>query len=531
MTRLFIQSAKRDLLHGTSLVAAFAVAFFAYALVHLDSGQAKPVSDDLSQIRHVDSMDSWRGVFGPDTYGMFRPFKNLYFLMLGSEQNFHWHQVAVLPIILFSTILVFRLLAAVPLSPWAAFFGSQLWLWHPSNVSIFNWVSAANIAFGLPLAFAVLITAKSAINAPAERFYPYTFCSLLLFLLALLSYEIFLTLPAISLLYLYASQSSPFNNSQRRQLAHLTGGFAVVVVLFLLLRWQLQSVTAISANPLIYAAPPWLLSLSSSSAFAEHLFIWLWPHNNMGMLRSFDPAAHMHFSIFLWVLLLCTAALALRIRNRALIFGLFGGFAALFPVLNVLPIRAGPVNDVYLPLFSFCFILMLLKWLDQTRVSKLPLYAILAMWLGVCAFEAFQRQSAWFNENKLYTFLDNGRNSEFAAAKRSQLAYDSGDLKSAISHISNAINQRPSNPLFVEIFLQFLIEAGRPAHQLRQLADAALAAFPQNGAIWLISGDINQLAGSTDAARQAYATAAKLLPPESRFIAEQRLADLNQSLR
>lgn len=307
--------------------------------------------DDTLQWSYVQEFDGWRDCLGPDSFGMLRPFKNLFFygvLHLGPGTPPLFHGITILlHFVACAAVYAFlKELLGCRIWPGAA---TAIWALSPTQVSTAIWASCANISLSVAFLCGYLICHRRLIEA-GRLHVGISLAVVLTLALALFSYEG--VIAAVGLAWLCDQLKSASWSRTRSEIGAYVLGLAVTFG-FLALRVLVDSRG--DSRQLNLGFPPdterWQLAVSASWLLWRHLSMWLWPSGRLEFASSFvwggsvSPAA----AIISWLLLVGAAAAVVTLWRRFPLacFGLAWFALAIFPTSNFVPIFSGPVEDYY----------------------------------------------------------------------------------------------------------------------------------------------------------------------------------------
>lgn len=497
---------------------ALTAALFLYAAVHLHDPTLAPVSDDPAEIAYVTAMTDWTECLGVEYLGMFRPVKNLIFYAVihgGFEHSaFKLTGLALLVPCFFATYLLLGRLLRSP--SWAAV-GAGLWLWHPANVVIFNWASAQNIAVFHLFSVLTLLAVDTAPQATDRaRFGAWLAAVFGAAMVALFSYETAVALPLLGAALLGFRQGRA--GWQRRHTIAIAT-LALAVGFFLIVRFGLlpRSYDTVAINPAIAPSPDWMLPVVSSVAYFEHLRLILWPWDGFRFLIPLNPAAMLAPAGLAWLAIVALLAAAWRWRKTAplLGFALFWTAFALAPILNVIPLRSGPICDYYTSVAMVGVIAALLEaarrvWRASEagrhpQLQRTALAVVGAVVGGLLLTETARREIAWRSERDLHeTVVANSVACYRSYASLAGLEIVAGNHRRALTLIEQAVTAAPWRDDYYGMQLSLSLALGVPRDRLEPAIRAVLERFPDSTAVLTAAADFHAASPATFAEAEDY---------------------------
>lgn len=308
--------------------------------------------DDGPEIGFVQGSEKVSDLLGADTFGYFRPIKNVLFFVfsrISPAVGVKGCRLVAIAVGILSFFLTLPLFRRIFDDEWKALAAASVWLLAPTLVSTVAWLSCLNIQI---MAFCVALTVVLHDSAWDEgTFHParIALAAALLFI-ALVSYECAIAAAPILLAFDWILRPERLRTREARW-AH--AAYWAVVSLYLAIR--AGSTAKFIATGSWVEAERWQLSLSSPWIATQHFITWFWPFGRFTVLGSYQWG-----DVTAWTLAACAVLggcvllLAVLSRKRwpvlsfCILFALFG-FA---PVSNVLGSGNGPYGDYYLTLSS-----------------------------------------------------------------------------------------------------------------------------------------------------------------------------------
>ena len=299
-------------------------------------------ADDMQELAFVNGFQSWTQLFGKDVFGLFRPVKNLLFLLLSCfpPNDISGFRLVCICIGILSYIPVLGLCRRVFDGKWSAFSAAAVWLLAPTIVSSVAWLSCVNIQIMAGIAALALCMHDKGQTLLA---------STCLFF-GCVSYESAVAIGPVIVAYDFFLRPGRLR-TLRAWKAYAV--YAVVTATYLLLRWGVGSASSVNGS----LAGLSRTDLIGASAYftLQHFGIWLWPFGNMAVFGGYAAGQVPAFGHFLcWLLVVAVAVSAFALRNRAprVAFGIAMAFLAFLPTSNILGIGNGPYGDYYLDVTS-----------------------------------------------------------------------------------------------------------------------------------------------------------------------------------
>ena len=455
---------------------------------------APPLLDDVDEMDYIQSRPGISELFRQDCYGLFRPVKNMLFLLVtrtGPVRPIIWHGLSWL---LFLTVTglawaVFRRLLRQ--AGWAMA-AAALFALAPTQVSSLAWFSCANILAMTGLLLAALLAYDEARQRAAAAAWPFWLLAATAYGLALFSYESALCFPVLLILW-DAVRGRPTWCSSSSRRAYF--GFALLAVGYAALRYAVRGQFHLD-NENIQPQPAWHLTLASAWFTVDHLSLWLWPFGRQNLLGTFvwQPSLMGARLLPAWGLAGGVALTLFLLRHRRPLVA-FGGVwfvVAFLPTSNFIPLRSGPFADYYLVLPSFGLALVLtdlLRWLwarqvetrrvrRATALGALALVCLLTVWRGAAAAEGLVWASAW---------------------------------NSPVDLLQRTLAARPESYAAEHNLARLYLINGQ-LEEARHAAEKAQQQAPWSGQAWMVLGDVHTRQGRAQAALACYEKAAALRP-------------------
>ena len=307
--------------------------------------------DDGPELAFVRGMDSKWDIFGPDVFGLFRPIKNLVFLLFSHLSVFgiKWCRLLALAVGVLSFFPVLTLCRRLLANEYKALVAASVWLLSPTLVSSVAWLSCVNIQIMAMFSAMAIVVHDSAWNDNLFRSRRSLVAGMLLFL-ALISYES--AISVIPILFLFDFLLRP-GRCRDRNAWMAYGYYVTVAVVYLTLRHANHSSTGLNGN--FDNLIRWQIIVSSPFFVVEHFATWFWPFGRMAVVGSYKWGM-----VPVWRLVLCACilaatgivAFAIRRKSPVICFCMLFSLLAIAPVSNCLGFGNGPYGDYYLTFVS-----------------------------------------------------------------------------------------------------------------------------------------------------------------------------------
>jgi hypothetical protein len=308
-------------------------------------------ADDARQLSYIRELPSFWNAFGPDSFHLFRPVKNLLWLLFSALEPLglefaHAITIVIGALSFFPVYAAFRRILGSKDKGLAA---ASVWLFSPTLVSSAAWLSCVNIQVMAAFAAGTIALHDSAWDAGSFRPLRIGLAGLCL-LLALVSYECAVAVLPILLAFDFFLRPGRIR-TRSAGLAYCA--YAAVLALYFLLRTASGATGQMSG--IWSEATRWHLMVSSPYFTAQHFASWFWPFGRFTVLGGYawgDVPIWMLVATAIVFLSVFVAAIALRKRFPVLSFSVFFALLGFAPVSNCLGFGNGPYGDYYLTLAS-----------------------------------------------------------------------------------------------------------------------------------------------------------------------------------
>lgn len=375
------------------LVAALVVVLY----VAIQSfGATAPLfpADDANELFLVRTFGdgAWWRWLGPDAFGLFRPVKNLLFMLF--DWMLPWGGVVSCRAVAIAVgVLSFfpvRTFCRRIVGPWTAIAVSAIWLLSPTLVSSVSWLSCLNIQ--VMAAFSALVLVFHDQNRPL--------CAALFLVAAQCSYESAVAAGPVVVAFDFFLRPERFRT---RKAWGRYVFYAGLTVAYLVVRTLAGSAGGLHGS--LAGASRLEVAFASAYFTFTHLSIWLWPFGRMAAFGSYVRGEVPFAGLCLcWLLVasMAAAALGLRRRRPLLAFGIAMFLIAFLPTSNILGFGNGPYGDYYLGFASIGLALAVVdatSWpagsLGKHPVALFALLAPVSCWRMGAAVEAARWASLW----------------------------------------------------------------------------------------------------------------------------------------
>lgn len=304
--------------------------------------------DDKDQLNYVSRFKNWGDCFAKDSYGLFRPFKNMIFYGLGDVSIRQWH-LFNLSFFLAAIVAVYGFLRRLLQSPVWAYVGTVFWATCPTQASAAIWMSCVNISLAVIFICACLYCHDRSRDGDRSNWLWVGLASFYL-ILAQCSYESAVAAPGLCVLVDLLRRRPVF--SKKFMLSY--GIYGAITFAYLVIRYASGSTNDVQQYNLGYASDlqKWQLVLSAPWFLWRHFSMWLFPPGRIEFGSSYlwgISASPVELAgAWLWLFGIVAIIFLTRKREPWISFGLLWFLFASFPSSNFLPICAGPIEDYYL---------------------------------------------------------------------------------------------------------------------------------------------------------------------------------------
>ena len=491
------------------------------------------VYDDAKQVIENPYIRSWKylpEIFGSNVWSFlgaagvtnhYRPLMTLGYLIcyqLFGLVPFGFH---LLNLVLHAGIvwLVFRVSAQLFANRTLAFVAAALFALHPIHTESVAWVAGVT---DLQLAFFYLLTFSLFLHAGstgAHKGWRSQIGMAASFVLALLSKEPAVTLPALATIYehLYREDRSATTFRQKLGRYGILWGLALAYVVF---RVSLLGALAPVMRRVLLSWPEAILS--GFALMAQYIWKLLWPVELCAhyVFRKSESMADPRVLAGMGTVALVGAFLAFSWRrHRPVTLTFVWFFVTLAPVLNARWMAANVFAEryLYLPSVGFCWLVAWAWWRGWERFAARPVLrrALAACLIVVSLFyvvRVFLRNRDWHDEVTLYT--QTLRVSPDAYLIRTNLGtvyWNRGDRAAAVREWQTALAYNPDD-------VTLLNNMGLAYAGQKRFADAerafrrAMDVRPDYAEPYFNLGRMYEQMGRPDDARHEYTAALRVAP-------------------
>ncbi|OYV07546.1 MAG: hypothetical protein CFE26_00420 [Verrucomicrobiales bacterium VVV1] len=361
------------------------------------------VFDDPISVAHAKSFTSWKDIFGPDAFRLFRPVKNLQgWLMVKTGSNLPlWHSINIIAYALAACSVAELTRKLLGSARWGIAAGA-LWAFSATGVSTAVWLSCLNISIAVMAA--TLAVGMHLENSVRDRGVRWNLAAAFCWLIALLCYETAVAVAPLIVVLDWTHGRRIFSKQSLLRYA----AFGLAGVIWFTLRTSSGAILSGSAGEVSFPpeTPAWQIAVSAPYFLLTHLMMWVAPAGKIEFMSSYvwNESIPSIVHPFCWIILaaLILAAFALRKRSPVASFGLFWFLIASVPSGNFVPLRNTPFADYYVPFPSIGLALVLVAALrglfvlradDMLGSGQRRLILVLAF--GLIGGRAFQLPAFW----------------------------------------------------------------------------------------------------------------------------------------
>ncbi len=257
---------------------------FVYGAVMLQSVTGELfLADDPGEMDFVRNVPFLRLFSGYDAFGLFRPVKNLLWIVFSrlAPIGIEWCHVLAIAIGMLSFFSLLALCRRLFKDEWKALAASSIWLLSPTLVSSAAWLSCVNIQLMAVFAALSIVLHDKAWDGDRFRASRIVFAGICLFL-ALVSYECAVAVAPILLTFDWILRPQRL---QDRKAWFVHGIHWSIVFLFLVLRHFSGSVGTTGGRWI--EATRGQLVISSPWFAMQHVASWFWPFGRFSVGGSY----------------------------------------------------------------------------------------------------------------------------------------------------------------------------------------------------------------------------------------------------
>lgn len=376
--------------------------------------------------------------------GFYRPFHTIHSLLdysVWGLNPFGYHlSNTVLHFI--NTVLLYTLARRITGDAVAAFIGASIFAVHPVHTESVTFISARpdlEAMFFLMLSFHIYLSLKGLEGA---RLYAAKAASLVLFLFALLSKEMALTLPLLLTAYAFIFEEKGGRIKRVAPYYVLLAGYFV---------FRVFALSAFTSQHKIWAGPV-TLAFTAAAAVLDYtrLLVFPWP------LKAYYSIVWYKLGVkvlLAFSLMLGAGGLALWLlikKKKAAAFFLIWTFMAMLPVLNIGGLGEFAIAEryLYIPSIGYSvFLAGVIAYLLKMRgaAAKTALYATVALVIAF-SFLTAKRNTVWADDLTFYAEMVKGApGSPLPHRNLYKAYYRRGQLEPAADSLARAVMLAPGN--------------------------------------------------------------------------------------
>lgn len=469
-------------------------------IVNWPGVKSPPFLDDLDGLTYTSAFTHWSQIWGPDSFGLFRPVKNLIFYLYGRtgvDSIAVWHGM-VMAAFLLTIPTVFVLCRYLFKSAGWPLLATAAWALAPTQTSTVVWMSCINIS--VSVIFLNLFLVFHIRTVGTDKIWTRNFVvALVLLFLAQISYETAVAAAALAMIHDLFLFPTSKNGWLRRGFRY--AGYGLVTLGFLTIRHFNGAVSSSQKSNFGFSPDieKWQLSVSGPWFMFKHLMMWLLPVGRIEFISTYvwGKSATTMDLVVAWVVVILLLGIAWQMRKKSPLFafGIFWFFLTLFPSSNLIPIYAGPIEDYYLVIPSIGLVIALVAIVKalvdyRTRAEEFGhrgrvLAAVLMLaWIAIfrlafvplCWFQA----DLWNKPLELNFRIANSRPYQFQAqGLAARILFIDGDFSGALILAEEAYATAPWYGIGPMVGGSTLVKMNRPLEAVQRF-DAALDVFPKH---------------------------------------------------
>lgn len=316
--------------------------------------------DDDAAVTFAKSFTSWKDIFGPDAFRLFRPVKNLHsWILVKADAGLPlWHSINLAAYALAACSVANLVKRLTGSARWGLAAGA-MWAFSTTGVTVAVWASCFNIS--LAVAAASMALALQDRNAELDRGLGWKIAAASCWLLALLSYETAVAFAPMVVVLEWVRGRRVFSKAAWGRHACF---FVAGLIWFSLRVTSGSHFQGFASNPAILpSTQPWQLAVSAPYFLWTHLLMWVAPWGRIEFMSSYvwDVSVPAIVHPFCWLLLgaLVLVIFALKKRSPMAAFGLAWFLIASIPSGNFVPLGNTPFADYYVPFPSIGLVLVM----------------------------------------------------------------------------------------------------------------------------------------------------------------------------
>jgi len=370
-----------------------------------------------------------------------------------------WHHLTSVFLHAAAVFLLFQLLAGITGAVWQSFFVAVLFAIHPLHVESVAWVAERKDVLSCLFGLLALLSYVRYVKSPGYRWY---LVSLLLFVAALLSKPMLVTLPVVMLLLdywpldRYAGETDG-DGSLARRLAPFLRLVREKIPFFLFS--ALSSVVTVygqqkgGAMATLDKVPVFARIENALIAWVKYIWLMFWPRD-LAILYPFPKHLVLWQAALAGVVLVLISAAVLRYRHRFpyLVTGWFWYLVTTLPVIGLIQVGGQSLADryTYIPLIGlFIICCWLLPDLMEGWQHRQVVLAVLAP-LVFCLLTAvtWHQLGYWKDDLTLYRQTLAVTKDNYLILNNYGIALDAkGDHAGAYRYFKEAIEVNPRSAM------------------------------------------------------------------------------------
>lgn len=379
--------------------------------------------------------------YGRLSEDVYRPLMTLSFALdyRFFKLNSHFYHLENVIFHIFNAILLFFLLNNIFNNKTLSFLSSLIFLIHPVQTEAVSWISGrADVLFLFFYLSSFLFYVKyKKANKKLYLFY----LSLALFVFALLSKEMAVTLPLVLLVYefFFGEKDSFWKNIRRISI------YFLILIFYIVGRY---SIIGKITQKHYWGGSLYRTFLTVLKAVVYYLKILFVPVRLCANYVIFISKSILEVYVLL-SLMIISAIIGVFIfavkRSKIIAFGIAFFFITLLPVLNILPIKIIIAERfLYLPSIGFSIVVAaMLLWLRRYRVFFVLLTALL-----ICGYtvRTYMRNFVWKDEYSLFSsIIETSPYSYKGHYNLANVYYNKNRYDAAIEEFKKAIKLKPDH--------------------------------------------------------------------------------------
>lgn len=419
------------------------------------------------------------------------------------------------------SITLYFLISRLLKIPTVAFLGSLVFALHPVHIEAVAWISSrADLIGMLFLNLTLLAYIRYRSGGPSA----YLALALVLSFIAYLGKETMVSLPAVIVLYDYASQKGKGIKDLLRSNFVSWALFSIVCAAYLVFRFQMTGRMSTTQGWWGGTVASNFLMMAKATAVYIRLIVLPVKLNLHYLIKPayspFDPWVLVSLITILFTL---SAAVYFHFKNRMAAFFIAWFYAGLVPIANIVPISFSMMAERYIympsagPIIAMCYGFYLLheEAARRGRASAKEATAVLIAVLIAFSAGVVVRNRVYADEFAFYTAAVEGSPESAPSLKGLADQYHQRkDYGKAVFYYEKAIS---IDPYYAEAFAAqsaLYQELGEPSRSL-SLAIKAVEIKPENAVIRFHLGNAYKDIGDMERARSQWEKVLELNPDYS----------------